>query len=212
MTTTKRKVSVSLDADLVEELEASEEALSAQVNQAIRNELVRRRRQRALSEMLARLNDSYGPVDEELVEQLLQSPALSPRLVLDAEAVSALDNPSSGGFDHVRAALTAANRLGRDVIVTCVTLAELYRGRNRSQIVDAMLSREAGVVLRDTDRSFARLVGGVLVAANAGSELLADAHTVAAAVETGGGVILTSDVADLNRLAAPYPNIQVSMI
>ncbi len=68
MTMTKRKVSVSLDADLVEELEASEEALSAQVNEAIRNELVRRRRQRALSEMLARLNDSHGPVDEELVE------------------------------------------------------------------------------------------------------------------------------------------------
>lgn len=137
---------------------------------------------------------------------------MSPRLVLDAEAVSALGDPGSGGCDHVRAALTAADRLGRDVVVTCVTLAELYRGRNRSQVVDAMLSREAGVALRDTDRSFARLVGGVLVAAGAGSELLADAHAVAAAVETGGGVVLTSDVADLERLAAPYPNIQVSKI
>lgn len=137
---------------------------------------------------------------------------MSPRLVLDADAVSALGNPASEGFSHVRAALTAADRLDRDVVVTCVTLAELYRGRNRSQIVDAMLSREAGVTLRNTDRSFARLVGGVLVAAGAGSDLLADAHAVAAAVETGGGVILTSDVADLERLAAPYPNIQVSKI
>ena len=68
MTTTKRKVSVSLDADLVDELEASEEALSAQVNEAIRNELVRRRRQRALGEMLAVLSESHGPVDEKLVE------------------------------------------------------------------------------------------------------------------------------------------------
>ncbi len=75
-----------------------------------------------------------------------------------------------------------------------------------------MLSRELGVVLRDTDRSFARLVGGVLVAADAGSELLADAHAVAAAVETGGGVILSSDCEDLERLAAAYPNIQVSKI
>lgn len=96
--------------------------------------------------------------------------------------------------------------------MTCVTLAELYRGRNRSQLVDAMLSREWGVALRDTDRSFARLVGGVLVAAKAGSDLLADAHAVAAAVETGGGVILTSDVDDLEHLAAPYPNIQISKI
>lgn len=68
MTTTKRKVSVSLDADLVDELEASEEALSAQVNEAIRNELVRRRRQRVLGEMLARLDELHGPVDESLVE------------------------------------------------------------------------------------------------------------------------------------------------
>ncbi len=132
--------------------------------------------------------------------------------MLDAEAVSSRGNPSSKGFNDVRAALAAADRLGRDVVVTCVTLAELYRGRNRSQIVDVMLSRETGVVLRDTDRSFARLVGGVLVAAGAGSDLLADAHAVAAAVETGGGVILTSDVADLERLAGAYPNIQISKI
>ncbi len=69
MTTTKRKVSVSLDADLVDELEASEEAVSAQVNEAIRNELVRRRRQRALGEMLAKLDELHGPVDEQLIEQ-----------------------------------------------------------------------------------------------------------------------------------------------
>ncbi len=68
MTATKRKVSVSLDADLVDELEASEEGLSAQVNEAIRNELVRRRRQRALGEMLAELEELHGPVDEQLVE------------------------------------------------------------------------------------------------------------------------------------------------
>lgn len=137
---------------------------------------------------------------------------MSPRLVLDAEAVTALGDPSSSGFAHVRAALAAADRLGRDVVVTCVTLAELYRGRDRSQIVDSMLSRESGVALRNTDRSFARLVGGVLVAAGAGSDLLADAHAVAAAVETGGGVILTSDVDDLEHLSAPYPNIQISKI
>ncbi|MFV0526116.1 MAG: type II toxin-antitoxin system CcdA family antitoxin [Acidimicrobiales bacterium] len=68
MTSTKRKVSVSLDSDLVEELEASEEALSSQVNEAIRNELVRRRRQRALAKLLAELTELYGPADEQLVD------------------------------------------------------------------------------------------------------------------------------------------------
>lgn len=68
MTTAKRKVSVSLDAKLVHELEASKEALSAQVNEAIRNELVRRRRQRVLGEMLNELNELHRPVDEDLVD------------------------------------------------------------------------------------------------------------------------------------------------
>jgi len=44
MTATKRKVSVSLDEDLVTELEAGGEALSSQVNEAGRSELKRRRR------------------------------------------------------------------------------------------------------------------------------------------------------------------------
>ncbi|MFV0256967.1 MAG: type II toxin-antitoxin system CcdA family antitoxin [Acidimicrobiales bacterium] len=68
MTTTKRKVSVSLDSDLVEELEASDEALSSQVNEAIRNELLRRRRRRALGKLLAELAELHGPADEQLVD------------------------------------------------------------------------------------------------------------------------------------------------
>ena len=43
----------------------------------------------------------------------------------------------------------------------------------------------------------------------ADSRYLADAHVVAAAVETGGGVVLTGDPDDLVSLAAPYPNISV---
>ena len=55
----------------------------------------------------------------------------------------------------------------------------------------------------------ARLVGGVLTGAKADSHHLADAHVIAAAVETGGGVVLTGDPDDLAALAAPYPNITV---
>lgn len=93
-----------------------------------------------------------------------------------------------------------------------VILAELYRGPGHNQLVDACLSRKTGVLIRDTDRGFARLVGGVLTAARAGSSDIADAHVVAAAVERGGGVIVTGDESDLERLAAAYPNVHVTAI
>jgi hypothetical protein len=50
---------------------------------------------------------------------------------------------------------------------------------------------------------------GVLAAARAGSEHLADAHVIAAAVELGGGLVLTTDPDDLSRLAASYGNVTV---
>jgi post-segregation antitoxin (ccd killing protein) len=71
MTATKRKVSVSLDEDLVEELEREDQGLSAQVNGAVRAELERRRRHRLLVELLDRLDAEHGPVDEALVEKYL---------------------------------------------------------------------------------------------------------------------------------------------
>ena len=71
MTTTKRKVSVSLDEDLVAELEAGDEALSPQVNEAIRVELSRRRRQRNLGEFLDGLDAEHGPPDEALVRKYM---------------------------------------------------------------------------------------------------------------------------------------------
>ncbi len=130
-------------------------------------------------------------------------------LVLDSEAMSALGGRPSKRQREVRAALAAAARLDRDVVVPAVVLAELYRGRGHSQLVDACLSRETGIYVRATDRALARLVGGILAAARAGSALMVDAHVVAAAVELGGGVVLTADRADIHRLAAPYRNIHV---
>ncbi len=133
-------------------------------------------------------------------------------LVLDAEALSGLARRSGRRFPDIRAALEAARRLRRDVVTPAVILAELYRGPGHNQLVDACLSRETGILIRDTDRGFARLVGGVLTAARAGSTDMADAHVVAAAVETGGGVIITGDESDLERLAAAYPNVHVTAI
>jgi predicted nucleic acid-binding protein len=80
-------------------------------------------------------------------------------------------------------------------------------------MIDSLLSREEeGVHLRDTDRALARLVGGVLSAAGAGSEDLADAHVVACAIESGGAVVMTTDENDLNRLSAPYRGIFVQQL
>jgi antitoxin CcdA len=67
MTAAKRKVSVSLDADLVEELETVDVALSTQVNDAVRDALERRRRQHLLGELLAELDRRHGPVPEKLI-------------------------------------------------------------------------------------------------------------------------------------------------
>ena len=70
--TAKRKVSVSLDEDLVAELEAADEALSGQVNEAIRAEVERRRRNRLLTDMLDSLDAEHGPVDKTLVAKYME--------------------------------------------------------------------------------------------------------------------------------------------
>lgn len=134
---------------------------------------------------------------------------MSRAVILDAEALSALAGQGGERQEKVRIAMEAAADLQRDVIVPAVITAELYRGRARSRALDACLSREPGLQVRRTDLPFARLVGGVLTGARASSEHLADAHAVAAAVEAGGGVILTGDEDDLTMLAGPYPNIMV---
>jgi hypothetical protein len=60
----KRKVSVTLDADLVAALGAdSGTTLSAEVNSALRAEFTRRRRQQALAHLLDHLADERGRLD-----------------------------------------------------------------------------------------------------------------------------------------------------
>lgn len=135
------------------------------------------------------------------------------RLVLDAEAVTALVEHGHRGRRQVRRAMEAAQRLRQDVCIATVTLAELYRGARRSKSLDALLAREGGaVLLRDTDRALARLVGSLLSEAGVGSDQLADAHPVAVAVEAGGGVVVTSDPNDLARLASPYRTVAIERL
>ena len=70
----KRKISVTLDEDLVTALEGEDETLSAQVNTAVRVEVERRARLQLLQRWLDELDQSEGPVDEALIvtfEELL---------------------------------------------------------------------------------------------------------------------------------------------
>ncbi len=69
MPVAKRKISVSLDEDLVAELEAGDQSLSAQVNAVLRQDLEHRRRQRLLTAFLDQLDAEEGPVDEALLDK-----------------------------------------------------------------------------------------------------------------------------------------------
>ena len=60
----KRKVSVTLDADLVAALEAEAgTTLSAEMNSALRAKFTKRKRQQALSDLLDHLADERGRLD-----------------------------------------------------------------------------------------------------------------------------------------------------
>jgi Post-segregation antitoxin CcdA len=77
MSPAKRKVSVTLDADLVAAVEADGGAtLSAEVNSALRAEFTRRKRQQALADLLDRLADERGrldtPEDEAEIERYMR--------------------------------------------------------------------------------------------------------------------------------------------
>lgn len=67
----KRKVSVTIDEDLIEELEGSDESLSAQVNEAIRGVVEQRRRRAQLRAWLDDVATTEGPVDEADVARFL---------------------------------------------------------------------------------------------------------------------------------------------
>jgi hypothetical protein len=69
MSLPKRKVSVSLDEDLVAALEAEDDTVSAQVNAAVRERLEHRRRRQLLGELLDQLDREHGAVDEALIEK-----------------------------------------------------------------------------------------------------------------------------------------------
>lgn len=134
-------------------------------------------------------------------------------LVLDSEALSALARPRSAPERHerVRAAMRSAQRRSEPVRIPSATLVELYRGAGTDEPIDAELARGYAKVVT-TGIRIARIAGHLLAAIGADSKMAIDALVVATAVRLGGGLILTHDPADLQRLAAGYPNVRVAAI
>lgn len=104
--------------------------------------------------------------------------------------------------------MRAAQRRGEPVRVPSATLVELYRGGGTDEAIDLELGRGYAKVVT-TGVRIARAGGHLLAAVGAGSELAVDALVVATAVRLGGGLILTHDPADLERLTAHHPNVRV---
>ena len=95
--------------------------------------------------------------------------------------------------------------------VPSAVLVELYRGGGTDAAIDSVLARGFAQVVTTGART-ARVAGHLLAAAGAGSELAIDALVVATAIRFGGGVVLTHDPDDLERLAAGHPGIAVAAI
>lgn len=135
-------------------------------------------------------------------------------LVLDAEALSmvARSAPRAGPKSATVGALRAALLEDGEVLVPAAVLAELSRGREHDQLLDACLSRYPAIVVVDTDRALAREIGHVLARAGRGSADHVDASVVAVAALSGAAAIATADVDDISALAAGLRGVRVEAV
>jgi predicted nucleic acid-binding protein len=110
---------------------------------------------------------------------------------------------------RARATLREAWKLGTDVVVPAVVVAETVRA-------DAAHNTPVTRVLNMVDKvvplseQTARLAGMLLARAKSAATI--DALIVAEAVQQGGGVILTGDATDLEALASGHPSVSVQAL
>jgi predicted nucleic acid-binding protein len=140
---------------------------------------------------------------------------VTPPLVLDAAGLDALCDgvPSA----PMRAMLVVAHRRSAEVVVPTIVCAELCRGAARTRAVETVLARhdqvggERPAIARwDTDFALARQVGAILHATGSDTADIVDAHVVAVCVPAGGGVVVTSDPDDIERLAQAVPTVRIT--
>jgi len=123
------------------------------------------------------------------------------RLILDSGAVIAL----ARGDHRARAFLARALELEAPVAVPVVVVAETVRGGSRDAPINRLLKAVGSVP--EAREAHGRTAGRLMAAA--GLPATVDALVVAQAMEDGGGMILTGDPDDLERLAAQHPEVWV---
>jgi predicted nucleic acid-binding protein len=99
-------------------------------------------------------------------------------------------------------AFRAIIRRGFLPVVPAIVYVEWWRGR--TDIREEIL---AAVILEDMPPALCRAAGEALGAVKGST--LADAVVMASAALRGGGVVYTSDVADLTRLSHHFPTVLV---
>jgi len=132
-------------------------------------------------------------------------------LLLDSEALSALSHGPATRRDRVRALIQEMRRKELPVATVAAVLAEVVRGRGADAAVFAGLRRER-VTVRAVDARVGVRAGQLLGRARAGSELAVDAFQVAVADLSGGAVIATAAIEDLERLASHASSVVIADI
>ncbi len=132
-------------------------------------------------------------------------------LLLDSEALSALSHGPAVRRDRIRALIVEMRRRQFPVATVAAVLAEVVRGRRADAAVFAGLRRDR-VEVRAVDARTGVRAGQLLGQAGAGSELAVDAFTVAVADLSGGAVVATADIKDLERLASHASGVVIADI
>lgn len=132
-------------------------------------------------------------------------------LLLDSEALSAIAHGSAGRRDRVRALVAEMRKRELPIATVSVVLAEVVRGRVQDAAVFGGLRRER-VLVKPVDTRAGMRAGRLLGAARRGSEHAIDAFLVAVADLSGGAVVATVDVDDIELFAAHAKNVAVVSI
>jgi predicted nucleic acid-binding protein len=130
-----------------------------------------------------------------------------PSLVLDSQGLWSVATNTS---EDATAALDLSRLAGVPVIVPAVVLAETLRGSPEDARANQVLKKLAVEPITDRLGRLAASLKGA--AAMSGVEATIDALVVAVSIAYGGGIILTSDPDDINRLAAGAPEVRIRAV
>ena len=134
-------------------------------------------------------------------------PAPWPSLVLDSEGLWAVAWNDS---EAARAALSASRTAGVPVVVPSVILAETLYGDQRDARANQALKN---LVVLPTTEHMARMAALLKRQSGMrGVKATIDALVVATSIDLGGSAVLTSDVGDIDRLAAVFADLRVKAI